>query len=352
MTSDKISLQNAHANLEAQRLRVEDYQSVFTVLQSGSDGEAAEILAHLRMGMAVSAIAERLREARDETPATYPQDRDTQPTPLTPHKPTWSLRALEQSFLVPLFDRSIWGTQKEEGHVEEGDGDTDTSHYNTEIWQEPLLQLRYFGNLPFTSGVKANHYPANVQALQVSNICNDLWAAMPANCRSGGALTCSPALLMYSGLQRAGYSTKGALSGILDIAHQLIAAGIPAREITGEHHNVLAITSPTEFSRSSLLSQWAARFIFSTTGTTRTLTAMAAAWRVWVLMRWRIDPSPETYAAMPEWMRPTIKQLLYPHVEIVDSIAYPQLRDAVTSRPSMQAHPNLVWLMDAYRGCR
>lgn len=149
-----------------------------------------------------------------------------------------------------------------------------------------------------------------------------------------------------------GYSTKGALSGILDIARQLIAAGTPAREITGEHHNILAIVSPTEFSRSSLLSQWAARFIFSVTGTSRSLTSIAAAWRVWVLMRWRIDPSPETYAAMPDWMRPTVKQLLYPHVEIVDSIAYPKLRDAVTSRPSMQAHPNLVWLMDAYRGCR
>ncbi|KAK8119501.1 uncharacterized protein PG998_004127 [Apiospora kogelbergensis] len=139
---------------------------------------------------------------------------------------------------------------------------------------------------------------------------------------------------------------------ILDIARQLIAAGTPAREITGEHHNVLAIVNPAEFARSSLLSQWAARFIFSVTGTTRSLTSIAAAWRVWVLMRWRIDPSPETYAAMPPWMRPTIKQLLYPHVEIVDSIAYPKLRDAVTSRPSMQAHPNLLWLMDAYRGCR
>ncbi|KAK7956247.1 uncharacterized protein PG986_005469 [Apiospora aurea] len=353
LTDDKISLQNAHANLEAQQLREEDYKTVFTALQSRSDGEAAEILAHLRMGMAVSAIAERLRKAGDETRTSlWPQGRNMQPTPSTAHKPAWSLRTLEQSFLVPLFDSSTWDVQQEEGHVDEGDGDTDTSPYDTEIWQEPLLQLRYFGNLPFTSGVKANHYPANVQAIQVSNICNVLWAAMPANCCSGGELPCFPALLMYSGSQWAGYSTKGALSGILDIAHQLIAAGTPAREITGEHHNVLAIVSPTEFSRSSLLSQWAARFIFSITGTACTLTSMAAAWRVWILMRWRIDPSPETYAAMPEWMRPTTKQLLYPHVEIVDSIAYPKLRDAVTSRPSMQAHPNLVWLMDAYRGCR
>ncbi|KAK8060269.1 hypothetical protein PG996_010199 [Apiospora saccharicola] len=334
VSSDKISLQNAHANLEAQRRREEDYESVFTALQSGSDSEAAEMLAHLRMGMDVSAIAEFLREVRDATPASCPAGTDTQPAPSDPQRPTWSLRALEKSFLVPLFDRSIWDAKGGEGVVGEGGGDTDTSQYETEIWQEPLLQLRYFGDLPFTSAVLANHYPKNVQALQVSNICNDIWAAMPANCRSGG------------------YSTKGALSGILDIAHQLIAAGTPAREITGEHHNVLAIASPTEFSRSSLLSQWAARFIFSLTGTTHSLTSIAAAWRVWVLMRWRIDPSPESYAAMPEWMRPTIKQLLYPHVEIVDSIAYPKLRDAVTSRPSMQAHPNLLWLMDAYRGCR
>ncbi|KAK7997230.1 Proteasome A-type and B-type [Apiospora arundinis] len=332
LNSDQISLQHAHANLEVQRRREEDYKRVFTVLQSGSDGDAAEILAHLRLGKDVSVIAKRLREeSRDESPAsTSSQDRDIRPPSRDPQKPkpsTWSIRALDQNFLVPLFDRRIWD-------VEEEEGDIDMIEYDTEIWQEPLMQLRYFGNLPFTSGVKANHYPANVQAMQVSNICNNIWAAMPANCRSGG------------------YSTKGALSGILDIARQLIAAGTPAREITGEHHNVLAIVSPTEFSRSSLLSQWAARFIFSVTGTSRSLTSIAAAWRVWVLMRWRIDPSPETYAAMPDWMRPTVKQLLYPHVEIVDSIAYPKLRDAITSRPSMQAHPNLVWLMDAYRGCR
>ncbi|KAK7927266.1 hypothetical protein PG985_004264 [Apiospora marii] len=334
VSSDKISLQTAQAHLEAQGRREEDYKSVFVALQTGSDGEATELLARLRMGMDVSAIAELLRETHDKAPASCPDDTDTQPATSNPQRPTWELRALGKSFLVPLFDRSIWDATEVDGDVEEEEGDTDMSQYDTEIWQEPLLQLRWFGNLPFSSGVKANHYPRKVQELQLSNICNDIWAAMPANCRSGG------------------YSTTGSLSGILDIARQLIAAGTPAREITGEHHNVLAITSSTEFSRSSLLSQWAARFIFSATGASRSLTSIAAAWRVWVLMRWRIDPTPETYAAMPEWMRPTIKQLLYPHVEIVDSIAYPNLRDAVTSRPSMQAHPNLLWLMDAYRGCR
>lgn len=126
VSSDKISLQNAHANLEAQRRREEDYKSVFTALQSGSDGEAAEILAHLRLGMDVCTIAELLREARDGTPASCSAGPDTQPAPTDPDRPTWSLRALEKSFLVPLFDRSIWDVEGE-GDVEEGEGDTDMS---------------------------------------------------------------------------------------------------------------------------------------------------------------------------------------------------------------------------------
>lgn len=137
-----MSLQTAHANLEAHRRREEDYKSVFTALQNGSDGEATEILARLRMGMDVSAIAELLREPHDETPASCSGGRDMQPSPSDPKNPSWSLRALEKSFLVPLFDRSIWDATEGEGDVE-GEGDKDMSHYNKEIWQEPLLQVSH-----------------------------------------------------------------------------------------------------------------------------------------------------------------------------------------------------------------
>ena len=155
LSSDKISLQHAHANLEVQRRREEDYKSVFTVLQSGSDGDAAEILAHLRLGKDVGTIATRLREAsRDETTTSCsPDNRDMQPPSPNTCKPmptpTWSLRTLDQTFLVPLFDRRIWD-------VEEGEGDIDIIKRDTEIWQEPLPKV-------------SQNYNHKVQTLPVSD---------------------------------------------------------------------------------------------------------------------------------------------------------------------------------------
>jgi len=97
------------------------------------------------MGKDVSALAERLREAiRDETPASCSSDdRDAQPPPPDLRKPNpttaWSVHTPDQSFLVPLFDRRIW-------EVEEGDGDTEVTQHDTEIWQEPLLQVSQNNN--------------------------------------------------------------------------------------------------------------------------------------------------------------------------------------------------------------
>jgi hypothetical protein len=64
----------------------------------------------------------------------------------------------------------------------------------------------------------------------------------------------------------------------------------------------------------------------------------------WVLMRWMISPSPETYEAMPEWLRPTPNQLLMPHIDIVDFVIWPAFRELAVQIPAMQER--MEWLMD------
>jgi hypothetical protein len=65
---------------------------------------------------------------------------------------------------------------------------------------------------------------------------------------------------------------------------------------------------------------------------------------LWYLMRWMISPSPETYEAMPDWLRPTPNQLLMPHINIVDFVVWPAIRDLVVQIPAMQER--MEWLMD------
>jgi hypothetical protein len=64
----------------------------------------------------------------------------------------------------------------------------------------------------------------------------------------------------------------------------------------------------------------------------------------WVLMRWMISPSPETYEAMPEWLRPTPNQLLMPHIDIVDFVIWPAFRELAVQIPAMQER--MEWLTD------
>ena len=64
----------------------------------------------------------------------------------------------------------------------------------------------------------------------------------------------------------------------------------------------------------------------------------------WYLMRWMISPSPETYEAMPEWLRPTPNQLFMPHINIVDFTVWPAFRELVVQIPAMQER--MEWLMD------
>lgn len=90
-------------------------------------------------------------------------------------------------------------------------------------------------------------------------------------------------------------------------------------------------------------------------------TCFGSMYIFWWVMRWMIYPSPETYAAIPEWLRPTYvrrfhtvlipanliprpNQLFMPHINILDFIAWPAFREFAVQIPSMQQR--MRWLMD------
>ena len=59
-------------------------------------------------------------------------------------------------------------------------------------------------------------------------------------------------------------------------------------------------------------------------GTTERLAAM---WLICNLVRWRLCPTQEAFATLPDFLRPTEMQLTIPHPIWVDTIVWPEVRD-------------------------
>ncbi|KAJ8115371.1 hypothetical protein OPT61_g2966 [Boeremia exigua] len=191
----------------------------------------------------------------------------------------------------------------------------------------PNLNLRnLFGNLPFSSGVRANHYPEDVQKTQVNNLFLPAWAMMTVNTRLDPG------------------SIKLAFPGILQEASALLQSEIPVERVLEVHPNIAALFDEAEFNRSGPLSRWAAGMVHSMMLKGNTFTCFASMYVFWYLMRWMISPSPETYGTMPEWLRPTPNQLFMKHVKIVDYVPWPAFRELAVQIPAMQER--MGWLME------
>lgn len=110
----------------------------------------------------------------------------------------------------------------------------------------PNLNLRkLFGNLPFSSGVRANNYPEDVQDTQVNNLFLPTWAMMTVNTRPDPG------------------SVKYAFPGILEEATAMLESGIPLEQVLEQHPNIAALFDEAEFRKSGILSRWAAGMVHS-----------------------------------------------------------------------------------------
>ncbi|KAF4338404.1 major facilitator superfamily transporter [Fusarium beomiforme] len=183
-----------------------------------------------------------------------------------------------------------------------------------------------FGNLALSNSIKANGYPRYIQDKQIRNIFVPDWAAMTLNTEADPG------------------DMSNAFGDIYQQVTSLLGKGEPVNRVIGEHPNIAALYDPEQFDKSCLLSQWAARMVHSVKCQGYDFTCFASMNIFWYMMRWMISPSPETYAAMPEWIRPTNYQLFTPHISMADFVIWPAFRELVVQLPQFQER--MAWLAD------
>ncbi|KAF5716155.1 nitrogen assimilation transcription factor nit-4 [Fusarium mundagurra] len=183
-----------------------------------------------------------------------------------------------------------------------------------------------FGNLALSNSIRANGYPRHIQDAQIRNIFVPSWAATTLNTELDPG------------------DMSNAFGDIYQTATSLLKKGEPANRVIGDHPNIAALYDRDQFDRSCLLSQWAARMVHSVKCQGYDFTCFASMNVFWYMMRWMINPSPETYAAMPEWIRPTANQLFTPHISMADFVLWPAFRDLVVQFPQLQER--MAWLAD------
>ncbi|KAF5231494.1 hypothetical protein FANTH_13406 [Fusarium anthophilum] len=183
-----------------------------------------------------------------------------------------------------------------------------------------------FGNLALSNSIRANGYPRHIQDAQIRNIFVPNWAATTLNTELDPG------------------DMSNAFGDIYQKATSLLRKGEPTNHVIGHHPNIAALYDQDQFDRSCLLSQWAARMVHSVKCQGYDFTCFASMNVFWYMMRWMIDPSPETYAAMPEWIRPTTNQLFTPHISMADFVLWPAFRDLVVQFPQLQER--MAWLAD------
>lgn len=247
----------------------------------------------------------------------------------------------EHEFLPLLFNRREWTRGPSSN-----DDDTNTEFFavpGIENLEQSIDQLptglengltprqsNNFKNLPFSSAILANHFPPDIQQQQYANVFQPLWSILP--------------LATLPGAQ----SVKDSVSNTIQQARLLIQSGQSLDQVAGKSCNIGAILDHDQYNRTTLLSQWAARIVFSVQRRSPEFVAFASMHMAWLLARWMIDPKQETFLALPEWFRPTISQLYIPHVDLVDFLLWPSLRDMITNRPDT-LQKDWRWLDDMSR---
>jgi hypothetical protein len=110
----------------------------------------------------------------------------------------------------------------------------------------PNFNLRnLFGNLPFSSSVLTNNYPAHIQDAQINNLFLPTWAMMTVNTRPDPG-----------SLKTAFYSLYGETSALL-------SSGTPIEAIIEVHPNIAALFDEEEYHRSGVLTKWLAGLVHS-----------------------------------------------------------------------------------------
>jgi hypothetical protein len=108
------------------------------------------------------------------------------------------------------------------------------------------LDLRnLFGNMPFSSSVRANNYPSKIQDVQVGNLFLPTWAMMTVSTREDPG------------------SLKDAFYGLYQGTAAIIEGGTPVEAVIETHPNIAALFNEEDYNKSGVLTKWAAGMVHS-----------------------------------------------------------------------------------------
>ncbi|KAH0366970.1 hypothetical protein KCU65_g4993, partial [Aureobasidium melanogenum] len=166
-----------------------------------------------------------------------------------------------------------------------------------------------FGNLPFSSAIKANGYPAHIQHQQLQNLSTSAeYSMLPLHSFEREALG------------RAYLSFR-------DATLQMIADGMPARDVLGSHDYVnldlyFRERLPTDgHSVSTFVCE-----VMKSLANPDMYAKLASIVLMAPLMRWILFPTSEHYRRIPALMRPLPSQRFIPHSPALDLAPHPAIR--------------------------
>ncbi|KAL8782675.1 MAG: hypothetical protein Q9195_009599 [Heterodermia aff. obscurata] len=172
----------------------------------------------------------------------------------------------------------------------------------------PPIHIQGFGNLPFSSAIRANHYPAAHQWQQLIN-----FSAHEYQVRSFALWEDSPIATLFYGFH--------------DHAFQSIANGAPVSSILGpDIIDVELIFRGRTPDDPYDVCSWACE-MWKSVVNFDIFVILASCVLASGLMRWDLFPTAENYALCPAMIRPTALQRFIPHSMPIDLVPHPTIRD-------------------------
>ncbi|TIC90594.1 hypothetical protein CH35J_011530 [Colletotrichum higginsianum] len=175
----------------------------------------------------------------------------------------------------------------------------------------PPGAVEAFGNLPLSSAVRANYYPAAVQARQLLALQTEEYR-LPSFIASDG----SPLSSLF-------YSYR-------DAAMEMLSNGVPASQVLGpsDRIDLELFFREREPHDAFDVHSWSCELLKNIEGYD-IFVKLASVALYTTYMRWNILPTATNYALMPAMIRPTQLQRFVPHRMTIDLVPHPAIRDAL-----------------------
>lgn len=130
----------------------------------------------------------------------------------------------------------------------------------------------------------------------------------------------------------------GLLLEFLAERQQRAAEGIPSQKLVGPAYpSVSSLLNPERSIYSHPLSKVFTDILLTFPDLSALPEQVAVLYIMFLIMRWQISPTQETYDRLPEWVTPRPSQLFTPHPAWVDHLPWPRMRDRM-----VHLYPNIA----------